>query len=390
MPENHAVVSPSGAKKWLNCPGSVWMEKQIEEKTSPYAEEGTTAHALGELKINLALKRITKAAYNKKRKELAIDESMDQYTDGYRDYVMERYAYHKKRDPNTAIYIEKELDLSAWIPEGFGTADVIIVETGQLEIIDLKYGQGVKVEAEANPQLQIYALGAVTEYDWIYDIGDVIMTIYQPRLDNISTQICGIDRLVDWGLYTVKVAAEKAFRGLESYQFGLHCDEGFCKARPFCKAYNDAKLEIAKYEFRNPNLLTDAEISAVLDQADSIAKWVTIVKDYALDQAINRGTKYPGYKIVEGRSNRAWAESEEVIGNELVEMGFDLDDVRPRKLITITAAEKLTGKKEFKEKLEKFTVKPQGKPTLVPASDKRPELNSAEEDFKEFIEEENK
>lgn len=388
MPENHALVSPSGAKKWLNCPGSVWMEKQIEEKPSPYADEGTTAHALGELKINLALKRITKSAYNKKRKELAIDESMDQYTDGYRDYVMERYAYHKKRDPNTAIYIEKELDLSAWIPEGFGTADVIIVETGQLEIIDLKYGQGVKVEADDNPQLQIYALGALTEFDWIYDIGDVIMTIYQPRLDNISTQICDAERLVTWGLYTVRGAAGEAFQGIERYRFGVHCDEGFCKARPFCKAYNDAKLEIAKYEFRNPNLLTDAEISAVLDRADSIAKWVTLVKDYALDQAVNHGTKYPGYKIVEGRSNRTWSETEEVIGNELVEMGFDLDDVRPRKLITITAAEKLTGKKEFKEKLEKFTVKPQGKPTLVPESDKRPELNSAEEDFKEEIKEE--
>lgn len=387
MPENHALVSPSGAKKWLKCPGSVWMEKQIEEKPSPYADEGTTAHALGELKINLALKRITKAAYNKKRKELEIDESMDQYTDAYRDYVMESYRDFLKEDPDAEIYIEHQLDLSHWIPEGFGTADVVIVGLERLKVIDLKYGQGVKVEAVDNPQLAIYALGALAEFDFLYDIRNVTMTIYQPRLDNISSDTLYAEDLVEWSL-EVREKAKKAYEGAEIYECGTYCDDGFCKARPFCKAYNDAKLEIARYEFRNPNLLTDAEISAVLDQADSIAKWVTLVKDYALDQAVNHGTKYPGYKIVEGRSNRTWSETEEVIGNELVEMGFDLDDVRPRKLITITAAEKLTGKKEFKEKLEKFTVKPQGKPTLVPESDKRPELNSAEEDFKEEIKEE--
>lgn len=387
MPDKHALVSPSGAKKWLKCPGSVWMEKQIEEKPSPYADEGTTAHALGELKINLALKRITKAAYNKKRKELEIDESMDQYTDGYRDYVMESYGDFLREDPDAEIYIEHKLDLSTFIPEGFGTADVVIVGLERLEIIDLKYGQGVKVEAVDNPQLAIYALGALAEFDYLYDIRNVTMTIYQPRLDNISSYTLYADDLWVWGL-NVQEKAKKAYEGAEIYECGTHCDDGFCKARPFCKAYNDAKLEIARYEFKHPNLLDETEISAILDQADSIAKWVTLVKDYALDQAVNHGTKYPGYKIVEGRSNRTWAETEEVIGNELVEMGFDLDDVRPRKLINITAAEKLTGKKEFKEKLEKFTVKPQGKPTLVPESDKRPKLNSAEEDFKEEIKEE--
>lgn len=387
MPENHALVSPSGAKKWLNCPGSVWMEKQIEDKPSSYADEGTAAHALGELKIKLALKQITRSVYSRRIKELEIDENMDNMTDLYRDFVLERYNGFLKDDTNTEIFIETKLDLSDRIPEGFGTADVLITGSERLEIIDLKYGQGVKVEAKDNPQLKIYALGAISELDWLCDFKTVVTTIFQPRLDHIASDTYSAEELREWGAWAAE-KAKAAYEGAEVYQSGKHCDEGFCKARPICKAYNDAKIELARYEFKHPNLLTEDEISEILDQTDSIAKWASLVKDYVLDQAVAHGVKFPGYKIVEGRSNRAWAESDETIGSTLVEMGFELDEVRPRKLITITAAEKLAGKKKFKERLEKYTVKPPGKPTLVPESDKRPEFNSAAEDFKEEIKEE--
>lgn len=387
MPGEHALLSPSGAKKWINCPGSVEMESHIEEKPSTYADEGTTAHALAELKINKELKRITNAVYGRKVKKLEIDPDMDEYTDAYRDYVMERYADAKKLSENAEIYIEKRLDLSEWAPESFGTADVIIASAGRMELIDLKYGRGVKVDANQNPQLMLYALGALNEYDYIHDIKDVITTIYQPRMDHIDTAFYQPEDLREWGEKTVKPQAEKAYQQMKEYKCGAHCDEGFCKARPVCLAYNDNKLELARYEFKHPNLLSIDDISWILDQVDSIAKWATLVKDYALDQAANHGVKIPGYKLVEGRSNRSWAEAEETIGGEIVKMGFDVDEVMPRKLITITAAEKLVGKKEFKEKIEKYTVKPQGKPTLVPIADKRPEFNDAVKDFEEYIKE---
>ena len=390
MPGTHALLSPSGAKKWLACPGSVEMEMHIPEKPSTYANEGTTAHALAELKINHALKRIANVAYGKKKKALNADHDMETYTDEYRDYVMELWESASAADADAEIYVEKKLNLSEWVPEGFGTGDVVIVMKGYLHIVDLKYGQGVKVEAEDNPQLKLYALGALAEQDFLYDITTVLATIYQPRLDHIATAVYTADYLREWGEKTVRPQAEKAYQGITEYSCGKHCDDGFCKARPVCKAYADNKLDIARYEFRHPNLLTEEEISDILDRTDSIVKWATLVKDYALDQAVSCGTKFPGYKIVEGRSNRTWAESEEVIGAEIEKLGFDKDVIMPRKLLTITGIEKLLGKKKFKDEIEKYTVKPQGKPTLVPESDKRPEFNSAAEDFKEDLKEEDK
>lgn len=389
MPEVHAKLSASGAKKWLNCPGSIVLESQIPEKESEYAKEGTTAHALGEAKIRLAIKEFTKAKYHKAIKNLEITEDMESYTDDYRDFVIERFNLAKAKTKDAVLLLEQRLDYSQWVPEGFGTGDVVIIADDTVEIIDLKYGKGVLVESENNPQLKLYALGALSAYDFLYDIRNVIMTIYQPRIDNVnSCQLMDGD-LLEWANTEVSPKAKKAHGDTEEFCTGKHCDDGFCKARPICKAYADKKIEVARYEFRQPSILSVDEIADILEQAESLAKWATLVKDYALDQAVSHGVTYPGFKVVEGRSNRTWAVDDTLVAAQLIGRGYQDDDIWPRKLKGITALEGYLSKKTFEEILGGMVVKPQGKPTLVPFDDKRPELNSiasAVEDFKNVVE----
>ena len=389
MPDVHAKLSASGAKKWLNCPGSIVLEAQIPEQESDYAKEGTTAHALGEAKIRLAIKEITRAKYHKAIKDLDITEDMEQYTDDYRDFVIERFNLAKSVTQDAVLLLEQRLDFSEWVPEGFGTGDVVIIADGSIEIIDLKYGKGVEVQAEDNPQLKLYALGALTEFDYLYGISSITMTIYQPRIDNISSCQMLTEDLLEWANTEVLPKAQKADNGTEEFCTGKHCDDGFCKARPICRAYADKKLEAAAYDFKQPSILSEDEIADILEQAESLAKWATLIKEYALDQAVNHGVKYPGYKIVEGRSNRAWAVDETLVAAQLIGKGYGDDDIWPRKLKGITAMEQLLSKKTFNEILGDLVVKPQGKPTLVPFDDKRPEINSndnANKDFNELIE----
>ncbi len=404
MPGNHAKLSASGAKKWLNCPGSKALEELFPEETSEFAIEGTLAHSIGETKIKYALKQIRKPKYAKIMQVLKesqyFNEEMEEYTDNYRDYVIEIYNSLKKEGA-VQTNIEQRLDLSEYVPEGFGTGDVVIICNSMLHIIDLKYGKGVKVEAENNPQLMLYALGALSLYNLIYDIEKVYMTIYQPRLDNISTCEISATDLLKWGDSYVKPRAIEAFKGTGPCIAGRYCDEGFCKARPVCRAYNEEKTALTeKYEFKHPKVLNKEEISEILDIADSISKWVTLVKNYALDQAL-QGEKIPGYKVVEGRSNRQWAISEEDVIETYIERTAEahedessyynhLNKIAPRKLKSISELERILGKSNFKEKFEDLVIKPQGKPTLVSFDDTRPELNTVEtavEDFKEFIEE---
>lgn len=389
MPDIHAKLSASGAKKWMACPGSVVLESQIPEKESSYAQEGTTAHALGEAKIRLALKEITRAKYHKAIKDLEITEDMEQYTDDYRDFVIERYNAAKTKTPDAVLLLEQRLDFSAWVPGGFGTGDVVIIAEGEIEIIDLKYGQGVLVEAENNPQLKLYALGAIAEFDYLYGINSVTMTIYQPRVDNISSCQILVEDLLEWADTEVVSKAALAHSSTEKFYVGKHCDDGFCKARPICRAYAEQKLAMAAYEFTQPSALSVDEIADILEHAESLSKWATLVKDYALDQAVNHGVAYPGYKVVEGRSNRTWSIDETLVAAQLIGKGYRDDDIWPRKLKGITAMERFLGKKTFNEILGEYVVKPQGKPTLVPFDDNRPELNStanAANDFKDLVE----
>lgn len=383
MPEVHAKLSASGAKKWIACPGSVVLEAPMPDKSSDYAQEGTTAHALGEAKIRLAIKEITRAKYNKIIKELEIDEDMEDYTDEYRDYVLERFNAAKRDTPDAVLLLEQRLDFSEYVPEGFGTGDCVIIGNGLMEIIDLKYGKGVPVQAENNPQMMLYALGALAAYDFLYDIYDVSLTIYQPRIKNIDTAKMTVPELGAWG-ESIKPIARKAFDGTEEFCSGSHCDTGFCKARPICRAYAEQKLAMARFDFAKPSTLTPDEIAEILDEADALAKWATLIKDYALDEALHNGTEFPGYKVVEGRSNRAYALDDTLIASMLIAKGYNEDDIWPRKLKTVSNLEKYLGKKEFSAVLGEYIVKPAGKPTLVPATDKRPAVTSADAAMKDF------
>lgn len=389
MPEVHAKLSASGAKKWIACPGSILMEAKVPDKPSVYAAEGTIAHALGEAKIRLATKEYTKAKYHKAIKDLDIDDEMEEHTDAYRDFVIERFNAAKGKNESAILLLEQRLDFSEYVPEGFGTGDCVIISEGRLEIIDLKYGKGVPVKAEGNPQMQLYALGALAAYDFLYDIKEVTMTIFQPRIDNIDSAATTAEELKEWG-EGIRPAAQKAFDGAEEYCAGNHCDTNFCKARPFCRAYAERKLEMAKYDFKKPAQLEPDEISEILEQAEALAKWATLIKDYALDEAVNRGTVFPGYKVVEGRSNRYFALDDTLIVAQLIAKGYNEDSFYPRKLISLGAMEKYLGKKDFQKLLGEYVIKPAGKPTLVPEADKRPALHSADAakaDFEHLIEE---
>lgn len=390
MPDVHARLSASGAKKWSNCSGSIQMEEQFPDTSSEFAEEGTKAHAIGELKILFKTEKITAAKYGIAMSELGtVPGDMTEYTDGYRDFVIERYNEALRTTPDAQLLVEKRVDLSEWVPEGFGTCDAVIIADKVLEIIDLKYGMGVKVNAEDNPQLRLYALGALSAVDFLYDIETVRTTIYQPRIDNISSEIISVEDLRKWGQWIAERAALAADDSVTECTAGDHCDSGFCKARAVCRAYADKKLELARYEFKRPSQLTPDKIADIIQQSDKLAKWAKLVSDYALDEAVNHGAVFPGYKLVEGRSNRKYCKTESEIETILTEHGFKADDIYTRSLKGIGDMEKLLGKTQFAKLLKDCVVKPQGKPTLVPIDDKREAIgsaNNAADDFKNIIE----
>lgn len=384
MPDVHAKLSASGAKKWLNCPGSIVLEKEIPDKESVYAIEGATAHKLGELKLRRVLREITPSKYSSQKKKLDITEEMEGYTDSYCDFVIERFQAAKAKTPDAILMLEQHLDFSKWVPEGFGTGDAVIIGDGTLEIIDLKYGKGVPVTAHDNPQLKLYALGAVNAYDYVYDIDSVTMLIFQPRLDNIEIDTLSLTALLTWG-NEIAGTATKAYEGSEELCSGKHCDEGFCKARPVCRVYANERKRLESLDFKKPMLLTAEEVADVIEEAERLSKWASMVKDYALDQAVNHGVKYPGFKLVEGISRRTFAVDSTLVAGALIAKGYRDDDIWPRKLKGISDLEKYLGKKTFNELIGDMVIKPQGKPTLVPESDKRQEWNSAVNDFNELI-----
>lgn len=390
MPEVHARLSASGAKRWMNCPPSVALEEQFPDKGSEYAREGTLAHSLAEAMIRYNAGQIKKAEFNRILKGIQKDElysiDMLDYVEDYASIVWEDYNAAKKED--SLILVEQRVDFSDYVPDGFGTCDAVIINDGKLHIYDLKYGKGVEVFAQDNPQLRLYGLGAVEAFDLLYDFDTVEMTIVQPRLGNVSTETMTVEELRDWGRLTVRPLAEKASKGEGEFKPGDHCQ--FCKARATCRARAEANMELAKMEFADPELLTDEEIGEVLRVADQLQKWVKDVADYALTEAVNHDKKWDGWKLVEGRSVRKYKD-EVKVAEELVKAGFDDAVIYEKKLYSITAMEKLLGKKKFGEVLKDLIDKPAGKPTLVPESDKRPEINKADkakEDFKEDLENE--
>ena len=297
-------------------------------------------------------------------------------TDEYCSYVMEQLTEAKTHCKDPQVLVEQRLDFSKWIPEGFGTGDCLIVADDVLHIIDFKYGLGVLVEAEDNPQMMCYALGALDIYDGIYDITSVKMTIFQPRRENVSTFTIKKEDLLKWADDFLKPTAELAFNGEGEFKAGDHCT--FCKAKATCRKRAEYNLELAKYDFEMPASLSETEIAAILPKIDDLTAWAADIKEYALQQALS-GTEYPGFKVVEGRANRKYTD-EEAVAFVVKDNGYDPYE---KKLLGITAMTSLLGKKKFEELLGALITKPQGKPTLVPASDKRPALNTAKDDFSE-------
>ncbi|RDY30975.1 DUF2800 domain-containing protein [Lachnotalea glycerini] len=372
----HALLSASSSRRWLNCTPSARLEQQFpEDGGSIYAEEGTAAHALAEHKLKRLLKK-------RSRRPVSVYDcdEMEDCMDEYVSFAMEQIEKAKQSCKDPVILIEQHLDFSRYVPEGFGTGDLVIVADGTLFIIDLKYGKGIAVEAEENPQMMLYALGALELFDAIYDIERVSLIIHQPRLESVSTWEITVDGLRKWAEEYLIPRAALANKGQGEFVCGSWCR--FCKARNQCRVRAESFLELAKMEFCQPALLSDEEIAEVLKKADELAKWAADIYAYAQDEAITHGKHWNGFKLVEGRSNRKYSSDEEA-AEAAKAAGYT--DIYKQALIGITEMEKLMGKKKFVQILGKFVYKPQGKITLVPESDKRQpvETADAEADFKE-------
>ncbi|KZL94336.1 DUF2800 domain-containing protein [Clostridium magnum] len=377
----HAILSASSASRWMSCPPSARLEQNYENKTSGYAAEGTLAHELGELGLMHNLGEISTRKYNSEVKKVESNElftkDMPDYVEIYVDTCMEKVSEAKAKTPDALFKIEQRLDFSRWVPEGFGTGDFVIIADGTMEICDLKYGKGVPVSAVGNKQMRLYALGAISEFEFLYDIEKVKMTIIQPRLDSISTDEISVEELLKWADEFVKPTAELAFKGEGEFCAGDHC--GFCRAKAVCKARADKNMELAKYDFQEPDILSSIDIADILGRADELIKWAKDVQDWALAQALN-GEEFPGWKVVEGRSNRKWTD-ENKVGEILLGQGFLENIIYTKKLTGISNMETALGKKEVNRLLGDYIVKPQGKPVLVVESDKREVFNSAKTDF---------
>lgn len=380
---SHAVLSPSSASRWLACTPSARLETQFPDKAGDYAKEGSLAHEFGEIRLKRYSGLIDEIEWVKEASELAKDslynDSLEEYAAGYANFVWEKFLLAQRTTSDAVLRIEERIDLTAYVPEGFGTGDAVILADGTLEIIDLKYGKGVQVSAVDNKQMMLYALGALDMFGFMYAIHTVRMTIYQPRLDNISEWEVSVEELTTWGMNELAPRAKMAYAGEGDFVPGKHCQ--FCRAKAQCRALAEKNLEAAKHEFEDASLLSDIEISEILSQVDLIKNWVTAVEEYALQAALD-GKKFPGFKLVEGRSNRKYSD-EMMVADRLIENGFAKSAIyEPAKLKTITAMEKMVTKKAFVALLGDLIIKPQGKPTLAPELDKRQEWNSVENDFK--------
>lgn len=373
MPTNHALLSASSSHRWLNCPPSARLGENYEDKGSDFAAEGTDAHSLCEYKLKRALGI---KAEDPTDTLSWYDEEMEDCASGYAAYICELVEEAKKTCPDLAVLIEQRLDFSAYVKEGFGTGDCVLIADGILHIVDYKHGRGVLVEAEENPQMMLYALGALAIFESIYDIDTVSMTIYQPRRANISTYTVSKESLYEWAETVLVPAAELAYSGSGEFHCGEWCQ--FCKAKADCRERAKANLEMAKFDFADPPLLTDEEIEEVLGKVDELVSWANDIREYALQAALS-GKEWNGWKVVEGRSVRKYTNDRQVAAT-VIAAGFDPYE---QKLLGITEMQKTLGKARFEEILGGLITKPQGKPTLVPASDKRPAMNNAKSDFME-------
>ena len=384
-PEEHAVLSASSSARWLNCTPSVVFSApyEVERKDTTFTAEGTAAHALAELKLQFDTGKFTKRKLNAQLKKFKAENeyysvSFEEFVDDYVGFVNETINTYD--DPE--VELEQRVNFSDWVPEGYGTSDVVIMTDSVLHIVDLKFGKGVQVSAIENTQLMLYALGTYYEFNMAYDFDTVRMTIHQPRLYDTSTYELSVAELLDWADNFVKPRAELAIAGEGDYNPSEKAYQ-WCPAKAFCKARADMNLQNAiKYDFADTNELEPEAISDILSQSKAIKKWLEDVEAYALTQARDEGQSFPGWKLVAGRSNRKITNAD-MAASILLDAGFE-EIYKPHELLTLTALEKMIGKKQFSELLEDLIVKPEGKPTLVVETDKRPEISSVGQAIKDF------
>lgn len=385
----HALLSASGANRWLNCTPSARLEEQYGEKsTTVYAKEGTVAHELAELYLRHDLLQTLddssfEAELEKVMSNDLFSEEMLNIVPIYTDYCTEQYQEAYKNNSYAVVQVEQKLDLTEYIPESFGTGDCIIISDGLMEVVDLKYGKGVPVYADWNKQLMLYGLGALRIFDTMYDIEEVRLTIVQPRINNISSWQISVKELTDWAVNELKPKADMAFAGKGELNPGTWCQ--FCSVKNRCRKLAEQQLEVAKYDFAEPELLTDKEIADIVLRADALEKWANSIAEYAKEKAISEKKDWPGLKLVAGTARRKWIDDEKA--SKIIKAKFPElsdDQLYDTKLKSLTAVEKLVGKKAFATKLSDAFILSPGAPQLVSVTDKRPAMGveQAKEDFK--------
>ena len=368
---SHALLSASSSHRWIRCPPSARLCENFAESGSDYAKQGSEAHRLCQYKLEAMLGIKT----TDPRAELAFyDGEMENCAENYALYVMEQVAKAKETCADPVVLIEQQLDFGRWVESGFGTGDCVIIADGALSVIDYKHGKGILVAAENNPQMRLYALGAVDLFDGIFDFDTITMTIYQPRRENISTDTLSKAELLLWADDVLVPAARLAAAGDGDFEAGEHCT--FCKAKATCRKRAEENLALAGYDFAPPATLADEEIEAILLKVDELLSWASDIKVYALKGALC-GKAWAGWKLVEGRANRRYRD-EKAVAAAVVAAGVNPYE---QKLLGITAMTAALGKKQFEEVLGPLICRPQGKPTLVPERDKRPVMNTVKNDF---------
>lgn len=370
MPGKHAICSASSSERWIQCPPSAKLNAAAGDMGSTYAQQGTDAHSKCEYLLRKAL--------GQKAKDPTEDltwynQEMEDCCEAYRDFVLEQVEDARQTCSDPFVGVEQRLDYSRWVPEGAGTGDCVIVADDLLHIIDFKYGVGVPVSADHNSQLMCYALAALDTFDGLYTIRRVRLSIFQPRRENVNTWETTVDELLRWADEVLAPAAKLAYAGEGEFHAGDHCR--FCRIRETCRARAEYNMELMRYAFEEPAELSNEEIADILPKIDSLTAWAADVKDYALQQALN-GATFPGFKVVEGRSNRKYTD-EAVVASIVQSAGYDPYE---KKVLGITAMTKALGKKKFEELLGGYITKPRGKPVLAAESDARPEYTTVTND----------
>ena len=385
-PLTHSSIGPSSADRWMHCPPSAQLNAKLidrfGEQSSPYAAEGTQAHALAELKVRHESGAINDYNFKVQREAMGeLPKEMEMFTDRYVDAVLERYYAAKRKCPDAQLLVEQRLTMDRWAPGCFGTSDAVIVSDEVLIVIDLKYGKGVPVSAENNPQARLYGLGAVNEYGDLYGFQEVRTVICQPRLDSLSEEVLTRAELLAWG-DELRPTAEMAARGEGDFHVGDWCR--FCAARAICAARAAEAMDIFKHGFDEPRVIPDSDIPGILRVLDTAEEWIKDIRAYALSRA-KQGVSYSGYKLVRGkRPGRKWRNEDEVV-NELTRAGYDRDQYEETKLKSVAELEKVLGKPAFEALLGKQVTQGEGALTLVPEDDKRPEYTAAEAALSDLI-----